>query len=198
MVGWRRKLAVCVAVVACLSSARAGAECTYNDCRRFGASFGARDFVYGNAWDTKGKSEKLNFFYTNVEIGLGGPYVAMDFDTAIASDLKLFGPALVLRAPIDLIGSGKHAALQLEPTLGLGMDMWFWSAENRSVKGISLRLSPRIRLVWNATHSFAMTADLLWAEILPMHYSWGSGKFEHKSDHVWLWMNFGVGIYYRF
>lgn len=193
MVRGRRKLAVCVAVVACLSSARAAAECTYNDCRRFGVSFGERDFVFGNV-----AGENRSFFYTNVEIGLGGSYVAMDFDTAIAKDLQLFGPALVLRAPIDLVGSGKHAPLQLEPTLGIGMDMWFWDDEHRTVKGISLRLSPRMRLVWNATRSFAMTFDLLWMELLPVHYSWGSGKFSHESDHVWLWANFGVGVYYRF
>jgi hypothetical protein len=190
MVGWRRKLAVCVAAVACLWSARAGAECTYNDCRRFGMSFGARDFVYGNV-----AGEDRTFFYTNVEIGLGGSYVAMDFDTGVAKDFQVFGPSLVLRAPIDLVGTGKHAPLQLEPTLGIGMDLWFWKAENRTVKGLSLRLSPRMRLVWNATRSFAMTLDLIWAELLPMHYSWTTKR---ESGHVWLWMNFGLGVYYRF
>jgi hypothetical protein len=193
MVGWSRKLAVCVAALVCLWTLDAAAECTYNDCRRFGVSLGARDFVFGDV-----AGEKRTFFYTNVEIGLGGAYVAMDFDTAIASDLKLFGPALVLRGPIDLVGSGKHAALQLEPTLGIGMDMWVWSLDRRNVKGLSLRLSPRLRLVWNANRSLAVTVDLIWAELLPAHYSWGSGSFERKSTHVWVWMNFGVGIYYRF
>jgi hypothetical protein len=193
MVGWKRRLAVCVTAVTLLWGLEAAAECNYNDCRRFGVSLGARDFVYGNV-----AGETRTFFYTNVEIGLGGSYVALDFDTAIADDLKLFGPALVLRVPIDLVGQGRHAALQLEPTIGVGMDMWVWSQPNRGVKGISFRLSPRMRLVWNANRSLAMTLDLIWAEVLPAHYSWGSNDYSRKSTHVWVWMNFGVGIYYRF
>ncbi|MBI5481389.1 MAG: hypothetical protein HY906_21195 [Deltaproteobacteria bacterium] len=193
MVGWRRGLAVCIGAVVLLWGLEAAAECRTNDCRRVGISFGGRQFVFGNA-----AGDPRTFFFANFELGLGGRYVAFEADTAISKELQLVTPALLLRVPIDL---GKTDEFQLEPTLGIGPSFWFWKEGNRKVNGMSLRLSPRLRLIWNLNRSFAMSLDVIWAEALPLHYSFDTKNAEGKartSDHAWVWMSFGVGIYHRF
>jgi hypothetical protein len=187
MVGWKHSLAICVGVLILLSALDAGAECRVNDCRRIGVSIGGRQFVFGNA-----AGDDRTFFAAAFEVGLGGPYVALEIDTAVTKAFQLFGAALLLRAPINLGGS---ETLQLEPTLGLGTDVWFWKLENRKANGISLRLNPRMRFVWNANKSLAMTVDLISVEYLPAHYSFDTKR---KSSHAWVWMSFGVGLYARF
>jgi hypothetical protein len=190
MVGWKRRLAVCVAAVTLLWGLEAAAECFTNDCRRLGISFGGRQFVFGNA-----SGEQRTFFYSAFEVG--SSIVAFEADIAATKDFQLFGPALLLRAPIDLLAhdSGNRQKLYLEPTLAVGPSFWFWKEGNRPVRGVSMRLSPRVRLVYNLSRSVAFSLDLISVEVLPIHYGFTT---ERKSSHEWVWVSFGLGVYHRF